>query len=438
MRKNKRVLLLVENLSVPADPRVWREAQTLHQHGYQVSIICPQGETRDQEPYTYLEGIHIYRYRLSTTTEKSTDYIKEYASAMFSTFWLSLKVWHRHGFDIIHASNPPDTFFLLGLFYRLFSKKFIFDQHDLAPAMFHIKFKNRMRPIYTLLRIFETLSYRTADIVITTNESQKRHALKHARCREDKIFVVRNGPDETRFTQLTPEPARKMGRPYLLAYIGVMGVQDGVDNVLFALNELINKRGRKDISLVLMGNGEQISVLKKLSNDLHLNDYVHFAGWVDKDEMLRYLSSADIGLSPDPSNELNDHSTMLKTMEYMAMGLPVVAFDLLETRYSAQDAALYATPNIITDFADKIEYLLEHEEIRKQLGTYGRRRIVEELSWQQTSKHLLQAYQTLTGSSNTINTTSKRNRHLAISIPAIHFISYIKMKLPMFFWRRTF
>ena len=394
MPKNKKVLMLVENLSVPADPRVWREAQTLHENGYKVCIICPRGETCDQEAHAYIDGIHIYRYHLNTTIQKSTDYITEYATAMLNTLGLSFKVWLRHGFDVIHAANPPDTFFAIGLLYRTLGKKFVFDQHDLAPEMFHVKFQDRMKPLHKLLQFCERCSYRTAHVVITTNESQKRNAIE-AGCTEEKIFVVRNGPDDTRFHTLPPEPELKQGHKYLLAYIGVMGVQDGVDYVLYALNELINKRERRDIGLVLMGDGDQFHILKNLTKDLMLEEYVHFTGWVGKKDLLRYLSVADIGLSPDPSNTLNDRSTMLKTLEYMAMGRPVVAFDLPETRYSAQEAALYATPNRVEDFADKIELLLHDEALRSKMGALGRKRIEEELSWNQTKRHLLRAYQAL-------------------------------------------
>lgn len=394
MPKNKKVLMLVENLSVPADPRVWREAQTLHDNGYQVSIICPRGETRDQEDHVYIDGIHIYRYHLDTTIHKSTDYIKEYAVAMLNTMRLSFNVLLRHGFDVIHAANPPDTFFAIGLLYRLLGKKFVFDQHDLAPEMFHVKFQDRMKLLYKLLQLCERSSYRTADIVITTNESQKRNAIEGG-CAEEKIFVVRNGPDDTRFHTVSPEPELKQGHKYLLAYIGVMGVQDGVDYVLYALNELINKRDRHDIGLVLMGDGDQFQMLQNLTKDLNLEEYVHFTGWIGKEDLLRYLSVADIGLSPDPSNLLNDRSTMLKTLEYMAMGRPIVAFDLPETRYSAQEAALYATPNRVEDFADKVELLLHDEALRFKMGALGRKRIEEELSWNQTKKHLLLAYQAL-------------------------------------------
>ncbi|GAC1656083.1 MAG: glycosyltransferase family 4 protein [Ktedonobacteraceae bacterium] len=397
MSTSHKVLMLVENLSVPADPRVWREACTLHRYGFQVSIICPKGMTRDQESYICLEGIHIYRYRLSTTIQKSSDYIKEYSVAMLMTFWLSLRVLFCHGFDVIHAANPPDTFFALGLFYKLLHKKYVFDQHDLAPEMFHVKFQNRMKTLYKLLLFFERMSYKTADIVITTNESQKRIATQRGGYLEENVFVVRNGPDVTHFTALISEPelVLKQGRPFLLAYVGVMGTQDGVEHVLYALDELVHIRKRQDVSLVLMGDGDQLPTLKALTRQLDLEDVVHFTGWVTKTDMSRYLTVTDIGLSPDPSNELNDNSTMLKTMEYMAMGKPVVAFDLPETRFSAQDAGLYATPNEIASFADNIETLLDNEVLRLQKGASGRKRIEEALCWDHTKVNLLIAYNSL-------------------------------------------
>ena len=390
-----KVLMLVENISVPADPRVWREACTLHRHGFQVSIICPKGEKRDQESYICLEGIHIYRYRLSTTIQKSSDYIKEYGIAMVMTFLLSLRVLFRHGFDVIHAANPPDTFFALGLFYKLLRKKYVFDQHDLAPEIFQAKFQHRMKTLYRLLLFFEQMSYKTADIVITTNESQKQIALQRGRCAEGKVFVVRNGPDLTRFAEVVPEPTLKRGKQFLLAYVGVMGAQDGVELVLHTLHELIHIRKRQDVSLVLMGDGEQLPMLKELTRTLDLEEFVHFAGWVAKTDMLRYLTVADVGLSPDPSNDLNDHSTMLKTMEYMAMGKPVVAFDLLETRFSAQEAALYATPNEVTSFADTIEILLGDKALRLHMGELGRKRVEEVLCWERTKVNLFVAYDSL-------------------------------------------
>lgn len=395
MATPKKVLMLVENLSVPADPRVWREACTLAQCGYQVSIICPKGETRDKESYICIENIHIYRYRLVVAASAPAGYIKEYGAAMLMTFLLTFKVLVQRGFDVIHAANPPDMFFMIGLFYHLFGKKYIFDQHDLAPEMFLVKFKGRRQWLCKILYLLEYCSYKTADVVITTNESQKKVAMQRGHCPEEKVFIVRNGPDLARYVAMTPNPALKRGKRYMLAYVGVMGSQDGVEYALHALAELVHQRERKDVTLVLMGDGDQVPLLQELTHMLNLDDYVYFAGWLTREEMLRYLVVSDIGLSPDPSNMLNDRSTMLKTMEYMAMRKPIVAFDLPETRISAQDAALYATPNRVAEFADHIETLLEDEDLRLTMGINGRKRVEDLLCWERTRSNLFLAYKTL-------------------------------------------
>ena len=388
----KKVLMLVENLPVPADPRVWKEATTLHNHGFAVSVICPKGTTRCRESYACIDGIHIYRYPMPVTGNGSISYIFEYSIALLMTFMLSLKVLLRHGFDVIHAANPPDTFFLLGLFYRLFGKKYIFDQHDLAPEMLSVKFQGRMKIVSRLLLLLEWYSYTVAQQVIVTNQSQKGIATQRGQCPPDNITVVRNGPDLTRLQRVEPDITLKHGRPYMLAYVGVMGSQDGIDYALKALHHLVYIRGREDISLVLMGDGDSIPVLKALTVQLQLDSYVKFTGWLESTELLRYLSTADIGLCPDPQNGLNERSTMIKVMEYMAMHLPIVAFDLAETRFSAQDAAFYATPNSIEDFASKIELLLTDEALRLKMGMSGYKRIEEELSWNISTSNLLRAY----------------------------------------------
>jgi glycosyltransferase involved in cell wall biosynthesis len=388
-----KVLMLVENLPVPPDPRIWAEATTLRDHGFQVSVICPKGSSQHQESYVCIENIHIYRYKLPANADKFTSYITEYSVALLKTFWLSLVVLLRHGFDVIHAANPPDLFFLIGLFYRLLGKKFVFDQHDLAPDLFHAKFKGRKKLLYGLQLFLERCSYHTANLVITTNESQRGLAIGRGRCPADRVFVVRNGPDLERLKLITPEPVLGTGQGHLLAYVGKMGVQDGVEYTLYALNELLHKRGRRDVSLVLMGDGECISALQTLAHQLQLDEYVNFTGWITSSDVPRYLAVADVGLVPDPQNGLNEYSTMIKTMEYMAMGKPVVAFDLAETRFSAQEAALYATPNLVEDFANKIEVLLDNVELRRKMGAMGRKRIVEELNWNHSKKNLLLAYE---------------------------------------------
>lgn len=396
MTKAHKVLMLVENIPAPLDPRVWSEALALREHGFQVCIISPKGATHYRESHTCIDGIHIYRYALPQVSHKYIAYFVEYGVSLLMMFFLSLWVWFRHGFDSIHTSNPPDIFFLIGLFYRPFGKKFVFDQHDLAPEMFQVIAKGRMKPLYKLMLYLERCSYKAAHVVIVANESFKHIAIKRGGCPSSKIVVVRNGPNLKHMKPVTPEPELKRGFRYLLAYVGWMAVQDGIDYALYALDELVHKRGRQDVLLVLMGDGDYAPELRRLIKELHLEEYVNFLGWTEPEDVLRYLTVADIGLTPDPQNGLNEYCTMIKTVEYMAMSKPVVAFDLAETRFSAQDAALYAAPNVVEDFADKIEKLLGDEQLRRKMGDIGLKRIKEELSWEQSVKNLLSAYQLIT------------------------------------------
>jgi glycosyltransferase involved in cell wall biosynthesis len=395
MAKTYKVLMLIENASVPFDNRVWAEATTLRDHGFQVSMIGPKGSALDRESHICIEGIHIYRYRLPTNTDRHTAYILEYSISMLMTFLLSFKVLFLHGFDVIHTANPPDIFFLIGLFYRLLGKKFVFDQHDLSPEVFQVKFNGSMKLLHRLLLFLEWCSYQIAEVVITTNASQKRFAIERGHCYADKVFVVRNGPELDRIKLVPPESELKRGRRYLLAYVGSMEVQYGVEYALYALHDLVYKRGRQDVSLVLMGDGGQAPALQALAHELQLDEYVHFTGWLLAEDIVRYLTVADVGLTTCPKNAHNEYATSVKTMEYMAMGKPGVAFDLAETRFSAQDAALYATPNVAEDFANKIETLLNDEELCLRMGAIGRKRIEEVLNWDYDEKNLLLAYETL-------------------------------------------
>jgi len=390
MAKIRKVLMLVENTAAPADHRVWPEAILLRDNGYQVSVISPKGTKDQQESYICIDNIHIYRYHLPVIEHKYIGYIAEYAVSLLMTFCLSWKVLFQRGFDAIHTANPPDIFFLIALFYRLLGKKFVFDQHDLSPEMFQVIFKKRARSIYKMMRFFEKCSYKTASVVITTNESQKRFAIERGHCRPERVFVVRNGPGQQAAVEI--DPSLKGNRPFLLGYVGLMGVQDGVEYTLYALDELVHKRGRQDTSMVLLGDGSNFPVLRSLAHKLQLDEYVKFTGFVSREEVARYISVADIGLIPDPQNGLNEYSTMLKAMDYMALGKPIVAFDLTETRFTAQEAALYAKPNLVGDFADKIEVLLADEELRFKMGQLGRQRVEEELSWEHTSQNLIAAY----------------------------------------------
>lgn len=395
MRQVDKVLMLIENCSVPMDSRVWAEALTLREQGFQVSIIGPKGTSLDQEPYVYLDGIHIYRYWSPPNNSSCPAYMWEYGVAMVITLFLSFKVYLRHGFDVIHVANPPDTYFLIGLFYRPLGKRFIFDQHDLSPEMFLVKFSGRMQLLHRLLLFMERCSYRIATLVITSNTTMKEFAITRGHIPASKVFAVYNGVDLNRIQRVSPEPELKRGRRFLLAFVGAMEVQDGVEYLLLALHALVYTRGRQDVSLVVMGDGDYAPALRKLAHDLRLDAYVHFNGWTSAKDVVRFLSVADVGLVPEPQNGLNEYCTLGKTLEYMAMGLPTVAFDLPETRRVAQGAALYAKPNSVEDFADNIETLLNDASLRGQMGAVGRKRIEEGFSWEHTKTELLRAYEAL-------------------------------------------
>lgn len=395
MRQIHKILLLIENCSVPLDSRVWAEALTLREYGFQVSVIGPKGTNLDQESYVCLDGVHIYRYWSPSGNSTYIAYMLEYGVAMVMTSFLSLKVLLRHGFDVIHVANPPDTYFVIGLFYRLLGKRFIFDQHDLSPELFLVKFSGRMQFLHRLLLVMERYSYRIATLVITSNRTMKDFAIQRGHVQATRVFAVYNGVDLKRIKRVSPEPELKRGRRFLLAFVGAMEVQDGVEYLLLALHALVHKRGRQDVSLVLMGDGDHAPALRKLAHDLQLDEYVHFNGWTHAKDVVRYLSVADVGLVPESQNGLNEYCTLGKTLEYMAVGKPSVAFDLPETRHVARDAALYAKPNSAEDFADKIEALLNDEPLREQMGAVGRKRIEEAFSWDHTKTDLLRAYEAL-------------------------------------------
>jgi len=279
-----------------------------------------------------------------------------------------VKILFSEGFDVIHACNPPDTFFLLAAFYKLRGKKFVFDQHDLCPEVYRARFGSpRSNLLLKGLSLLEKLSYKTANLVIATNESYKRIALERGKVREENIFVVRTGPDSEKLKQLESEPELKRGRKYMVCYLGVMGPQDGVDYFLRAAEIITKNHERNDILFVLIGGGDSFNELKRLSIELGLQEHTLFTGRISDSELVRYLSTADVCVGPDPKNELNDNSTMNKIMEYMAMGKPIVSFDLKETRFSAGDAALYAWPNDTEDFSNKILELLGDENKRKEM-----------------------------------------------------------------------
>ena len=381
------VLFLVENLPSPFDRRVWQEACALRDAGHAVSIICPTGRGYEKR-FERLDGIDIRRYRLPAEGEGALGYLLEYSVALFWSFLLSFRV----RFEVIHACNPPDLFFLIGGFWKLFGKKFVFDHHDANPELYEAKF-GRRDLLWKAMCLFERLTFRFADVSIATNESYRRIALERGGMPSDKVFVVRSGPSLERLKIVPPQDRLRQGRKFLVGYVGVMGKQEGIDLLLQAIRHIVDQR--QDIHFGLVGGGTSLDEMKALALKLGVADYVTFTGRVPDAELLAMLNTADVCVNPDVANAMNDISTMNKIMEYMALGKPIVQFDLAEGRFSAQQASLYAEKNNPADLAAKIVELIDDPEKRAQMGAFGRRRVQEELEWRYEAPKLLAAYASL-------------------------------------------
>jgi glycosyltransferase involved in cell wall biosynthesis len=392
--KRPAVCIIVENLPVPIDRRVWQEARTLRDAGYRVSIICPKGRGFEKGRET-LEGIEIYRHRLWEASGPLGFFV-EYAWALAAEFLLSLRVYARTRFRVLQACNPPDTIFLIGLFFKLFGVRFIFDHHDLNPELYEAKFQRRDLG-YKLVCWAERLTYRTADVAIATNESYREVALERGGIRRERTFVVRSCPDLDRIRKRAPQPELKEGRRYLVVFLGVMGHQDGLDLLLESIALIAKLGNRQDTLFVLIGSGPELPRLKVLASQKGLEAVTRFTGSLPDEEVSAYFSSATLGVAPDRATPMNDKSTMNKILEYMAFGLPVVLYDLTEGRRSAGDAALYARRDDPQDFAQQICRLLDSESLRSELGARARRRIEESLNWENEKRALLEAYRTAMG-----------------------------------------
>jgi len=363
----------------------------LRNAGYRVSVICPKARGFERGRET-LEGIEIYRYRVWEAS-RPLGYLLEYASALAAQFFLSLRVYARTRFRVLQACNPPDTIFLVGLFFKLFGVRFIFDHHDLNPELYEAKFGRRDFG-YKLVCWAERLTFRTADVSIATNESYREIALGRGKMRRERTFLVRSCPDLTRIRRRPAKPELKEGRRFLVVYLGVMGPQDGLDLLLDSINVVVRGSNRQDILFVLIGTGSERERLKAVAAQTGLDSLVKFPGHLSGHEVAAYFSTADLGVAPDPPTPMNDKSTMNKILEYMTFGLPVVLYDLTEGRRTADGGALYARPGDTEDFARTMLKVLDSEGLRKELGTCGRRRIEESLNWQIEKQSLLAAYQT--------------------------------------------
>jgi len=391
----KRVLIVVENVPVLRDRRVWQECRALVAAGYGVSVICPMAA--GDPTVEYREGVAIYRYPPAPEASGTVGFLYEFAYSWVRTLLLSWRVLRREGFDVLQACNPPDTFFPIAWLYRPMGKRFVYDQHDLAPETYQSRFDRPSRALLWGLRLLERLTYRTADRVIATNASYREVALTRGGKAPEDVVVVRNGPDPQRMRRGPSRPELRNGRPHLCCYLGMMGPQDGVDLLVRAVDVLVHDMGRQDCSFVLLGDGDSHRQVRELVRELGLEDYVTMPGFVADDELSAYLSTADVGLCPEPRNPLNEVSTLVKVMEYMAFGLPVVAFDLKETRFSAGEAAVYVTPNEVKEFALAIAGLLDDADRRGAMARAGRRRVEEVLAWPLQAPVYVAVFDQLTG-----------------------------------------
>jgi glycosyltransferase involved in cell wall biosynthesis len=392
-----RVLVIVQNLSVPFDRRVWLECRTLRDAGYGVTVVCPRG--KGQAVHQVVEGVCIHTYRPYAPGGGALSYVLEYAWSFLATAFLARRARKQGRFDVIQACNPPDIFWPLARWYRRRDgSRFVFDHHDLCPELFESRFADGPALAHRALRLVERMTFRTADRVTSTNESYREVAIRRGGKAPEHVTVVRTGPDPHTMKRIEPVVAERRGRSHLVAYLGVMGPQDGVDVALAAADHLVNGLGRTDISFTFMGGGDSHADLVAERDRLGLQDVVELPGRVPDQYVAEVLSTADVGLSPDPLNPLNDVSTMNKTMEYMAFGLPVVAFDLVETRVSAAEAAVYADPATgARGLAEAIASLLGDDEARGLMGKIGRQRVEDHLAWEHQAPAYLAVFDELTG-----------------------------------------
>jgi glycosyltransferase involved in cell wall biosynthesis len=393
----RKVLMLIENVPFPADRRMWHASKALRQAGYEVSVICPMGDgPEDQTSFEVLGGVKVYRYPMLWHASGKIGYLLEYSWALLCTALLSLVVWVRDGIDILHSANPPDIFFLLAWPYKLVGKKYVYDEHDLCPELYDSKFQRKGR-VYRMLLWLERQSYRAADLVICPNQSYRDIAIERGGLPESRLAVVRNGVDIREFHRRSPRPELKGEFPYLAVYLGVMGRQDGVDRIVRAADYLVHKLHRRDVRFVMIGKGECWNELRELSRELKVDDVVRFVGRVSDDLLLDYLSVSDVCLAPDPPDRMNHLSTMTKIMEYMACGNPIVSFDLLESRRSAGEAAVYVEGDDPEMFATAVSELLNDPEQRERMAQIAIERSIQLVGLDRSQRALLEGYSQLNG-----------------------------------------
>jgi glycosyltransferase involved in cell wall biosynthesis len=386
--QEKHILIIVENLPVPFDRRVWQEASTLKDNGAKVSIICPKMKGYSAA-YEVIDNIEIYRHSLPSDARGAFGYFFEYGIALFWEFFLSWKIYFKKRFHVIHGCNPPDLIFLVAFCFKIFGVQYVFDHHDINPELYMAKF-NRKGFFYKMMVFFERLTFATADFSIATNESYKEIAIRRGKMAEDKIQVIRSGPKLDRLKLLPPDNQFFKGKDYLVGYVGVIGEQEGIDLLLESVKFIVSIR--TDIQFAIVGGGSDLGKMEQLSAKYGLNEFVDFYGRVPDDLLIAILNSSDICVNPDKPTEMNNLSTMNKIMEYMALKKPIVQYDLKEGRFSAQEASLYAKCGDVIDFANKIIQLIDDPEQRTKMGDYAYKRVLNELSWDYEKEKLIKFY----------------------------------------------
>lgn len=386
----KKILIIVENLPSPFDRRVWQEATALRDNGAQVSIICPTGKGYEKK-FEVIDEIAIYRHDLPFEADSAFGYLLEYSTALFWEYVLTLRVLFTRGFDVIHACNPPDLIFLVAVPFKFFGKKFVFDHHDINPELYIAKF-NKKDFFYKLMLFFERQTFKAAKVCIATNNSYKEIAKERGGKKPEDVIVVRSGPSLERLKITEADETLKKGKNFLVGYVGVIGKQEGLTYLIEACEYMIEKKNRKDVHFICVGDGTELENVKAFAREKGVEDYFTFTGRVPDQKLLAALNTANVCVNPDEYNELNDRSTMNKIMEYMALAKPIVQFDLLEGKFSAQEASLYAKPNDSVDLAEKILELLDDPEKGRRMGEFGYNRVKNELEWEYEKENLYKAY----------------------------------------------
>lgn len=394
IQNGRHVLILVENLPVPFDRRVWQEANTLAEAGYAVSVICPKGKGYDAS-YEVIDGIHVYRHALQEA-RSAAGYLREYAVALFQQLRLSLKARRRQRIDAIQACNPPDLMFLVAFVHKvLFGTRFVFDHHDLGPELYLAKF-GRKNLLYKAMRLFERLTFATADASVATNEMFRDIAIARGGMRPDRVSVVKSYPDINKFCKGLPEPTLATENRYLVGYVGIMGAQDGVETLVRAMAIVRRDLGREDVHCIVIGDGPELVRLRALAGELGVGDCVVFTGYLSGQPLIAHLSALDLGVIPDPPNAFNDKLSMNKVFEYMMLALPFVQFDLAQARREAREAAIVVDHSPAALAAGLVE-LLDDPTRRARMGAFGLVTARREFRWENEQTKYLAAYEAVLG-----------------------------------------